>query len=135
MAKLVADSTRAVIVVPEWRTEPWWTTLEDIIIDAWVAPTGVAVYENEEGVLPAPRWRVWVCVVDGGLLSCKQTLQVSPMMLELFGEQWPDGPATESAGAVNGSPMGAAPEDGTTGSLILEALNIVAHRMGHIVPQ
>ena len=66
--KICADKARAILVVPEWRSRPWWKRLQDIIVARKKLPRTNGLFLREgKTAMRAPRWDVWEFLVDGGL--------------------------------------------------------------------
>ena len=66
--KLKKDGAQAILVVPGWQEENWWSELQDIVIDEMRLPhKRGSFHQCGEKPMPPPRWPVWAFLVDGGL--------------------------------------------------------------------
>ena len=66
VTKVALEPCRMVLVTPEWRKEPWWTTLDKLTVARVIIPAGDAIYSGEGCTtpLPGPVWRTVVSLVD-----------------------------------------------------------------------
>ena len=66
--QLTTDKVKALVVAPEWTNQPWWDTLNQIAVKAWVFPdsrSGLHLHQDGDGSrLPQREWRTVLFAVD-----------------------------------------------------------------------
>ena len=66
--KIAVDSSRAIVIAPEWTHLRWHKALQGITLSPVMIPTGKTLFQNDEGkVFCQSKWRTHAYLVDGSL--------------------------------------------------------------------
>lgn len=66
LGKIKRDPCRVVLLYPVWEEAKWWETLQSMIVVSVYLPKGECLFNGSvrKDMLPPPKWRAMVCVVD-----------------------------------------------------------------------
>jgi hypothetical protein len=76
--KIRDDEALAIVIVPRWTSEPWWSELNSMALDSYTLPKGPIFLKEGKTELPMPRWRVVAFLLYGAL----QSVQLEESMAE-----------------------------------------------------
>lgn len=63
--KIRKDSAKAIVVVPDWRDQDWFSEMWKMTRRSYYYPAGRQVFELPNQEVPPTRWGVWAVLVDG----------------------------------------------------------------------
>ena len=63
MKKAVEERIRAVLVVPDWRSESWWQEVQQYVVEKYYYRKGTLVFELPDKVVEGTPWGVWAYLV------------------------------------------------------------------------
>jgi hypothetical protein len=89
--KIKTDEAKVLLVVPDWRSSPWWRSVQPHVVRQHYYPKGTAVFELDKKKVQAMHWGLWAYYVDGAMRKEDEIMEeykaYSPA--ELSG-QWQD---------------------------------------------
>ena len=66
--KIKEEKAKAIMIVPRWEHQKWWSDLQDIAMDSFVLdhPGGIYIKDSER-LVSRPKWATLAFLVDGAL--------------------------------------------------------------------
>ena len=92
--KVIKEKVRAVMVLPDWRSESWWKKIQEYVVKKYFYPKGTKMFELGGREVEGVRWGVWAYLVDckGGQEKRKRQQQQEEKMMpfdrEIGKEEW-----------------------------------------------
>ena len=110
--KIYEEGVQAVVICPDWPSQPWYQSLMDITVDRMALPKdGILFVEDKLGPLPQREWTTLACLVDGRL-ACEdndmssEDLKDPEALSPDEGEGQPDHPKAKKLRRVPHNPHG-----------------------------
>ena len=72
--KLIMSKIVAIVVVPDWRTEDWWSKLQPYVHKKYYYAKGKLIFELHGEIVPPTRWGVWAYLVDSSRSNGLETI-------------------------------------------------------------
>lgn len=64
---IITDRAAAVLIMPHWADQPFFSEVRPYIVRKHFYPKGTLMFETREGGVGGTKWPVWALLVDGGV--------------------------------------------------------------------